>query len=218
MPRTMSRSVSHLLQGRGAEQQLVEGLIRGEEASYRQLYEAFSPRLRVLLLRIFRDAALVEDAVQSTFLQVFRCITQFNGQAALLTWMTQIALNEAGRMVRRQSRARQLPGDGLAELEGPRTPEHHNAQREEYTHLAAAIAALPLEKRTALLLFEVEGFSVQQIADITGEPKGTVLARLSRTRAELREAVQAVCNVGLTAKPATMPATISAGGKRHGQA
>lgn len=214
MPRTISRSVSHLLQGRGAEQQLVEGLIRGEEASYRQLYEAFSPRLRALLFRIFRDAALVEDAVQSTFLQVFRCISQFNQQAALLTWMTQIALNEAGRMVRRQSRAHKVAGEGLADPEGPRTPEHHNAEREEYTHLAAAIAALPLEKRTALLLFEVEGFSVQQIADVTGEPKGTVLARLSRTRAELRESVQALWSTGLAAKSAPM----SVGGKRHGHA
>ncbi len=214
MPRTMTRSMTHLIPGRGAEQQLVEGLIRGEEASYRQLYDAFSPRLRAILLRIFRDAALVEDAVQSTFLQVFRCIAQFNSQASLLTWMTQIALNEAGRMVRRQSRARQVLYEGLAETEGPRTPEHQNAQREEYTHLAAAIAALPLEKRTALLLFEVEGFSVQQIADVTGEPKGTILARLSRTRAELREAVQAVYSSDLASKPESF----SAGGKRHGQA
>lgn len=214
MPRTISRSVSHLLPGRGAEQQLVEGLIRGEEASYRQLYEAFSPRLRGLLLRIFRDSALVEDAVQSTFLQVFRCVSQFNQKASLMTWMTQIALNEAGRMVRRQSRAHKVAGEGLTDAEEQRTPEHQNAQREEYTHLATAIAALPLEKRTALLLFEVEGFSVQQIADVTGEPKGTVLARLSRTRAELRESVQALWSVGLTASSAP----ISAGGKRHGQA
>lgn len=212
MPRTMPRSVTHLLQGRGAEQQLVEGLIRGEEASYRQLYEAFSPRLRAILLRIFRDAALVEDAVQNTFLQVFRYIAQFNAQASLLTWMTQIAFNEAGRMIRRQSRARQVLSEELDETEGPRTPEHQNAQREEYTHLAVAIAALPLEKRTALLLFEVEGFSVQQIADVTGEPKGTILARLSRTRAELREAVQSVCSGGLAVKPKSF----SAGGKRHG--
>lgn len=209
MPKTMIRSVTHLLPGRGAEQQLVEGLIRGEEASYRQLYEAFSPRLRALLLRIFRDAALVEDAVQSTFLQVFRCIAQFNAQSSLMTWMTQIALNEAGRMVRRQTRARQIPSEGITETEEPRTPEHHNVQREEYTHLAAAIAALPLEKRTALLLFEVEGFSVQQIAEVTGEPRGTILARLSRTRAELREAVQAVCGAGMPGRPQTF----ASGGK-----
>jgi muconolactone D-isomerase len=49
------------------------------------------------------------------------------------------------------------------------------------------LSALPEEKRTALLLFEVEGFSVQEIADITGEPRGTVLARLSRTRTELQK-------------------------------
>ena len=48
------------------------------------------------------------------------------------------------------------------------------------------IAALPEEKRAALLLFEVEGFSVQEIADITGEPRGTVLSRLSKARELLR--------------------------------
>jgi len=213
----MSRPVTFLLPGRGAERQLVEGLIRGEEASYRQLYESFSPRLRALLLRIFRDSNLVDDAVQATFLQVFCCITQFNGQSSLMTWITQIALNEAGRMARRQSRTRQLAQhqQGVSQLEDSHTPEQKNAEREEYACLATAIAALPLEKRIALLLFEIEGFSVQEIADIMGEPRGTVLARLSRTRAELRESVQSFRD----AIPAGAPdrQALSTGGKRYGQ-
>lgn len=194
MNRSVSRPLTHLLHGRGAERQLVEGLIRGEEASYRQLYEAFCPRLRALLLRIYRDAPLVDDAVQAAFLQVFRNISQFNAQSSLQTWITRIAVNEASRMIRRQTRSRKAPEapPGGEAPESVPTPEQHSAQAEEYQHLAAAIAALPLEKRTALLLFEVEGFSVQDIADITGEPRGTVLARLSRTRAELRQTVQAL--------------------------
>lgn len=214
MTKSMSRPVTHLLNGRGAEKQLVEGLIRGEEESYRQLYEVFSPRIRGLLLRIFRDVHVVDDALQMTFLQVFRCVGQFNGQASLMTWMTQIALNEAGRIVRRQSRSRQVSVDALPEPQETSTPEQKNADREEYACLAAAIAALPLEKRTALLLFEVEGFSVQEIADITGEPRGTVLARLSRTRAELRQSVQTWLGSGL---PPSRPQAVAAGSKRHGQ-
>ena len=54
------------------------------------------------------------------------------------------------------------------------------------------VQTLPEEKRTALLLFEIEGFAVAEIAEITGEPRGTVLARLSRTRAELQRAVRVV--------------------------
>jgi RNA polymerase sigma-70 factor (ECF subfamily) len=212
MIRAMRRPVTHLLHGRGAERQLVEGLIRGEEACYRQLYEVFSPRLRALLLRIFRDPHLVDDALQTTFLQVFRYIAQFNGQSSLMTWMTQIALNEAGRMARRQTRTRQVAAQDLPEAADPRTPEHQNAEREEYACLAEAIAALPLEKRTALLLFEVEGFSVQEIADVTGEPRGTVLARLSRTRAELRQVVMAQRGP----EPVSKPQVLSPGGKRHG--
>ena len=208
----MRRPVTHLLHGRGAEQKLVEGLIRGEEACYRQLYEVFSPRLRALLLRIFRDPHLVDDAVQTTFLQVFRCIAQFNGQSSLMTWMTQIALNEASRMARRQTRTRQVAPEDLPEVTDSHTPEQKNAEREEYACLAEAIAALPLEKRTALLLFEIEGFSVQEIADVTGEPRGTVLARLSRTRAELRQAVQTQRVPELVSRPQAL----APGGKRHG--
>lgn len=215
MMRAMRRPVTHLLHGRGAERQLVEGLIRGEEACYRQLYEVFSPRLRALLLRIFRDSHLVDDAVQTTFLQVFRCVSQFNGQSSLMTWMTQIALNEASRMARRQTRTRQVAAQELQDLPetaDSHTPEQKNAEREEYACLAEAIAALPLEKRTALLLFEIEGFSVQEIADVTGEPRGTVLARLSRTRAELRQAVQAQRGPDLVSRPQAL----APGGKRHG--
>lgn len=185
----MNRPLTHLLNGRGAEQQLVEGLLRGDEASYRQLYEVFAPRLRGLLLRIYADPPLVEDAVQATFLAVFENIGQFGGRSALFTWITRIGLNHAQRMCRKQVRARRL--DTALEPSDPdRSPEQHNSDRQQVRYLESLIAALPIEKRAALLLFEVEGFSVQEIADVLGEPRGTVLSRLSRTRAELRDAVQ----------------------------
>ena len=58
-----SKPVTHLMNGPGAERQLVEGLLRGEESCYRQLYEVFAPRLRALLQRIFRDPALVRGLI-----------------------------------------------------------------------------------------------------------------------------------------------------------
>jgi RNA polymerase sigma-70 factor (ECF subfamily) len=169
----------------GAEAQLVEALRRGELAAYRQLYEVFAPRLQRTVERIYRDPRIAEDAIQSTFLIVFQKVDGFDGRAALLTWMTRIAIREAQRLAQSgRPRPAQVPAPTVT-----LTPEAHNASRQLLRHLESLIAALPIEKRTALLLFQVEGFSVQEIADITGEPRGTVLARLSRTRAELREAL-----------------------------
>lgn len=183
----MSKSLEYLPLGAHAERDLVAGLCRGESASYRQLYDRFAPRLQRILLRIFCDPQLASDAVQASFLIVFEKIDRFDGRASLLTWMTRIAINEA-HALRRKSARRPLPY--LSHEDLPRTPEQLHGDQELSRQLQLLISALPEEKRTALLLFEVEGFSVQDIADITGEPRGTVLARLSRTRGELQKALR----------------------------
>ncbi|MCS6911736.1 MAG: sigma-70 family RNA polymerase sigma factor [Myxococcales bacterium] len=183
-----SRPVVYLPQSASGERQLVEGLRRGEVACYRQLYDLYAPRLGRTLERLYRDPHLAQDAVQATFLAVFRNIHHFDGRSTLLTWMTRIALREGGRLSRRQARAQRM-----AESLPPASPrpwgEEQHDDRQRLRRLEALLDELPLEKRMALLLFEVEGFSVQEIADITGEPRGTVLSRLSRTRAELRQAL-----------------------------
>lgn len=99
-----------------------------------------------------------------------------------------IALREARRA---QARWRPEPPQAGTEEEASSdpTPEARTARSEEARALALLIAGLSEEKRISLLLFEVEGYSVQEIADVLGEPRGTVLARLSRTRAELQRAL-----------------------------
>lgn len=180
----MSKPVDYLPLGASAEKELVAGLCRGEAASYRHLYDRFAPRLHRILLRIFADSQLASDAVQASFLIVFQKIDRFDGRASLLTWLTRIAINEAHGLRKKNARR---PTQPLTEEKHPRTPEQEHGEREMARKLSLLLQALPEEKRTALLLFEVEGFSVQEIADITGEPRGTVLARLSRTRAELQK-------------------------------
>ena len=179
----MSKPLDYLPLPASAEKELVASLCRGDAESYRHLYERFAPRLTRILLRIFSDSQLARDAVQATFLVVFQKINRFDGRSALLTWMTRVAINEAHALRRKNSRR-----PTATTLEEPaRNPEQQHGDRELQHKLHALIAALPEEKRTALLLFEIEGFSVQEIADITGEPRGTVLARLSRTRSELQK-------------------------------
>lgn len=182
------RAVSYL-PGSGSEQLLLQGLRQGEVAAYRTLYDLHAPRLLRVVAGITGEPQLARDAVQETFAIVFRKIEGFDGRSSLLTWMTRICIREA----RRLAAAPRRPSDGPApSASTPRSsPEEQTARAELYLRMKALIAALPEEKRGALLLFELEGFSVQEIAEITGEPYGTVLSRLSRTRLELRAALDA---------------------------
>ena len=182
----MTRPVSYIVHST-LEAKLVEGLRCGDLRCYRQLYELFAPRVRRLLLRLFHSAAVADDAVQATFLIAFEKAGQFDGRSAMLTWLTCIALREARRQVART--AREVGMEVEATVFG-RTPEDEAVHLQASRQLGSLIDALPEEKRIALLLFEVEGLSVQEVADVLGEPRGTVLARLSRTRAELREAMR----------------------------
>jgi RNA polymerase sigma-70 factor (ECF subfamily) len=173
-----------------AEERLCQGLRAGQEDCYRHLYEIYAPRLRRMLERIWRDPQLAHDALQSTFLIVFRRIHQFDGRSSLLTWMTRIALREAGRMTRRSRVI--IDGRELAALaENRPSPEDRYGTLEQVEKLRQLVDQLPDAKRSALVLFEIEEMSVGEIADVMEEPRGTILARLSRTRAELREAMQA---------------------------
>jgi RNA polymerase sigma-70 factor, ECF subfamily len=171
----------------GTDARLVEGLRAGEEASYRHLYEMLAPRLQRTLERVFRDPSLARDAVQASFFIAFRRIEIFDGRSSLSTWLTRIALREAARL----GRPAAVPREDPAREAWAHSPEEAYGTRELAARLRELIDDLPVEKRVPLVLFELEELSVQEIADLMHEPRGTILARLSRTRAELREAMSA---------------------------
>ncbi len=214
----MDKHLNYLPLGASVEKDLVAGLCKGEPASYRHLYDRFAPRLLRILQRIFADTNLANDAVQATFLIVFQKIDGFDGRSSLLTWITRIGIRQAQHLLRagnRRPAPEQVAGMAVV-AEGEhlsRSPEQQHGDHELYRQMTLLLAALPEDKRAALLLFEVEGFSVQQIADITGEPRGTVLSRLSRTRLELRQQLEAWCERGALGREDGR----ASGGKNHVQ-
>lgn len=183
-------SVKFLELGPGGERRLVEELRRGEPDAYRHLYDAYAPRLTASLRRILRDGELVKDAVQVTFLAVYRNVGRFEGHSSLATWITRIGIREAIRLLPRAPSIEDFTEEPVP------SPEQLTAESEVTGHLESVVGALPIEKRLPLVLFELEGFSVQEIADILDEPRGTILARLSRTRHEVRARLEEWLAVG----------------------
>jgi RNA polymerase sigma-70 factor (ECF subfamily) len=126
-----------------------------------------------------RNRASAEEILQETFAAAFNSIHEFRGEGSLLAWLARIATNRAYNAIRDQGRRTKnsvLLGDEMV--------EPHVESRDLARKVLAILDGIDSPKRLALLL-QVEGYSVNEIAEILDVPRGTVLSRLSRARSEL---------------------------------
>ena len=150
---------------------------------------------------ILKDDAEAEDAVQEAYLQAFRSIGKFRGEARLSTWLTRIVANEAfGRLRKHARRAAILPLRGEDDETARDIPMEREAPamnrpdqvayRSEMRHvLESRIDALPDVYRTVFVLRAVEELSVEDTAASLGIPESTVRTRFFRARSLLRESL-----------------------------
>ncbi|MEZ5099768.1 MAG: sigma-70 family RNA polymerase sigma factor [Thermoleophilia bacterium] len=140
-----------------------------------------------LALRIVRDAALAEDAVQDAFLAVWRSADRFaEERAKASTWILTLVHRRAVDVVRREERRRADPLEAAAEPSGDATDEQvwQRAQRER---VRAALARLPDAQREALELAYWGGLTQTEIAERLAQPLGTIKSRMFSGLARLRE-------------------------------
>lgn len=155
------------------------------------LFRDYGAKVYRLALRCGLDAEEAEDGVQEVFLKVQRRIDTFRGEAALSTWLYQVALNtllDYRRRVGRAGRAQTFdPAEGVeTAAEGP-APEELADRRERRRLVRAALDRLPLRFREVLVLRELEGLSYRDIARVLGLAQGTVESRIFRARERLAE-------------------------------
>ena len=168
------------------DRELVERARAGERAAFDLLVARYQRRLLRLVLRLLRDPAEAEDVVQETFLKAFRALPRFRGEAAFYTWLYRIALNGARNAILRRRQRGASHGVAPSQLPAPvpeiGTPESKLLSKQVMLAIDAALAALPLELRTAIVLREIEGLSYEEIAEIMECPLGTVRSRIFRAR------------------------------------
>ncbi len=168
--------------GKETDSKAVEACPRGDPVAQRRLYEASHRNVYRLMVRMvgLQDAA---DLTQQVFLQVFRRIGQFSGQAQIGTWIYRVAVNEALQHFRRSkhSRVRTLTQEPM-----DRSPDSCvNVDHKEL--LEHALTRLEPDLRSAFLIREVEGLTYSEIAEALEIPEGTVGSRLNRARRELKQ-------------------------------
>jgi RNA polymerase sigma-70 factor, ECF subfamily len=175
------------------EASLVARAQAGDVAAFERLSSAYADRLFMLLLRLLGDRGEAEDVTQEVMLRAWQGIGNFRGRSSYFTWLYRIAVNEANRAL--EKRGRRPPGVaiGADELQLPDSPEREPARQAEVRELRGALgralADLPPDLRTAIVLRDVEGFSTQEAAQIAGVGQAAFKSRLHQARLRVRAAV-----------------------------
>ena len=165
----------------GSEAELLARVVSGDRSAFDTVMSAHQDRVFSVCLRILGDRERALDATQDTFLTVFRKAGQFEGRSAVGTWIYRIAVNVCYDQIRR---ARRRPSESLPDYVDPSDPAAEAAIESAALRpeIEAALSALPTEFRNAVILSDLEGLSLPEVAEVMGVPVGTVKSRVFRGR------------------------------------
>jgi RNA polymerase sigma-70 factor (ECF subfamily) len=175
------------------DEDLVARAQGGDTDSFNQLILRWERPIYALAYRVIGREEDARDVSQEAFLRAYRALPGFKGQAKFSSWLYRIALNLCRDWIRKQRRApvQQMPeGVDPVEMAGESGPvesiEELVARKELSDVVGEAMALLPEEQRTAIILKEYHGMTFQEIADLQGCPLSTVKTRLYQGLTVLR--------------------------------
>jgi RNA polymerase sigma-70 factor (ECF subfamily) len=180
-----------------SDAELLAAHVAGDTEAFGELFGRHRDRLWAVAVRTTGDAELAADGLQEGMIAAFRRADSFRGDAQVTTWLHRVVVNACLDLLRRRAvrRADPLPDD-LDELGGAdrgslRTaddaldPADLSVRRERADLVHAALRLLPDEQRAAVVLVDMEGYPVAEVAAILDCAVGTVKSRCSRARARL---------------------------------
>jgi len=163
---------------------LVRRAKRGDQNAVDALLRVHYDTVRAVCHRIVINKSDAEDATQMALISIVRAIPSFDGRSKFSTWIYRIATNAALDEVRRIKR-RPLPTDKESVYDSPAGDQTQAVDAQ--MDVSAALAQLPEEYRTTIVLRHIADLDYEEIAAIQGVPVGTVRSRLARGRAQLAE-------------------------------
>ncbi len=180
-----------------SDAELLGAHVAGDPLAFEEIVRRHRDRLWAVALRTTGDPEEAADSLQDALISAYRRADQFRGDSAVTTWLHRIVVNASlDRLRRRAVRAADALPDDKDDLPGRVVvdPVDHMDRREIQMVVTAALAELPVEQREAILLVDVEGWSVEDAARELGIPEGTVKSRCFRGRARLAKSLDFLRN------------------------
>ena len=177
---------------------LVRRAQTGDEAAFREIVEHYQSKVFSIIHGIVRQRNDVEDIAQQVFTKVYFSIGNFDFRSSLITWIYKITVNECFDYLRKKKVRKLVYESDLSEDEARRVentepsvrqvPADVNLARRDY--IFKLLTKVSDEERNLLMLKEVEGHSVEELAEMTGMNENTIKVKLFRARQKLVKAAQ----------------------------
>ena len=174
------------------EDKLISRAAAGDGAAFSELMTMHEKRMYAVALRMCANREDAQDCLQDAMLRVYRSIGGFKGQSSFSTWVYRITMNPCLEELRRRKTRSASSLDTMLEggwspTDGENGPEKQAVASEQRRVLNSAIADLPEDMRSAIVLRDVQGFSYEEIAEMLEVNIGTIKSRISRGREKLRQ-------------------------------
>ncbi len=177
---------------------LVRRAQAGDEGAFREIVEHYQSKVFSIIHGIVRQRNDVEDIAQQVFTKVYFSIGNFDFRSSLITWIYKITVNECFDYLRKKKVRKLVYESDLSEDEARRVentepsvrqvPADVNLARRDY--IFKLLTKVSDEERNLLMLKEVEGHSVEELAEMTGMNENTIKVKLFRARQKLVKAAQ----------------------------
>ena len=171
---------------RDEDTRLLEECRAGNVTAFERLYELHGTRMKSIAANLLGSVTDAEDAVQDSFLKIYRGAATFRGDARFSTWVYRVLVNSCYDMLRRHKRR---PVEVRSEEGVTREKPDLSAPASDHPlrlSLEACVKDLDPRRRAAFLLFAVEGFTHREVGDILGVPEGTSKTLLFEAKRELQ--------------------------------
>lgn len=178
------------------EKELIKKAKAGDESSFESLILGCQSRAFNIAIRYLKNEEDAMDALQESFIKIFRHLNSFKEDSRFDTWVYRIVVNTCNDMLRKNSN--QKITDSIFKTEDERetiieipdisgSPEEVFDKKEKTEHIKACLDKLNQEQKEIIILRDVHGFSYDEISEILECSIGTVKSRINRSRLRLRE-------------------------------
>ena len=193
---------------RAADAALLERLRAGDEAAFAELVRRHGGRMLAVARRYLANEEAAQDCVQDAFVAAFKALDRFEGRSSLATWLHRITVNAALQTMRRRGYKDEVAvdpwqptfdDDGLREGATRLTTlgaDELIARADVRAEVRAAIDRLPASYRNVLLLRDIEGLSIKEVADMLDVSENNAKVRLHRARNALKKELEPLLNAG----------------------
>ncbi len=176
-----------------SEESLIKNAADGDMRAFRELYDRYLDQVTRTVGRYLGPCPQVEDIVQEAFIELHRSLGNVSDYGAFGGWVYRVARNVAISHVRR--RPKSVNFVALQTLKEPTSQWKKLAAREKVRALYAAMDCLSDKQRQAVIMYEIEGNTLQEIADETDTSINTIASRVRRGRKQLLKVIERTLSV-----------------------